>query len=74
MNGKGKISYFTDGKGLKPNWCMRLYINTLKRFMREIIFDQAQPIVRLEFANRDFVKGTAAKAGAKVEQLKNSNV
>lgn len=42
--------------------------------MREIIFNQAQPIVRLEFANRDFVKGTAAKAGAKVEQLKNSNV
>ena len=63
-----------DGKGSKPNWCMKLIFNILDYLMKEVIFDLTQPIAELEFANRDFVKGTAAKAGAKVEQLKNSNV
>ena len=43
--------------------------------MKETVFHRIQPVVELEFVHREFVKGTAAVAGAEVEQLrKNQNV
>lgn len=38
--------------------------------MRETVFYEIQPVVELEFVKREFVNGTAAKAGAEVEQVK----
>ena len=42
--------------------------------MKEIVFHRIQPITELEFVHREFVKGTAAVAGAEVEQSKKENV
>lgn len=56
---------------------MSKYILTVDlRFinMRETVFHRIQPIAELEFVHREFVKGTAAVAGAEVEQSKKENV
>ena len=42
--------------------------------MKETVFHRIQPIMELEFVHREFVKGTAAVAGAEVEQSKKENV